>query len=274
MLKHLVQVAAEELEYGLAALQYRAGGGGHPLRTVLVNGSPKTGTTWTLRMVSSVPGYHRIDNFNGAIQRYWDVSPGNVIHGHDRYTPELWDILSAKDVRVLLTIRDPRDQTVSRLFHVRRDTGHQWHQKFRSMNQDEALMACIEGRPGLPGAFDMVTLTQSWLKEEGKALALKYETMLQDPVGQFERILDYLQIKAPARMPRIIVARNRFERLSVGRKIWQTGRKPGQQNTTSHFRKGISGDWKNHFTAAHIARFKEVAGQTLIDLGYEPDLNW
>ena len=40
------------------------------------------------------------------------------------------------------------------------------------------------------------------------------------------------------------------------------------------FRKGSVGDWKNYFTDQNKAIFKEVAGKTLIELGYESDMNW
>lgn len=40
------------------------------------------------------------------------------------------------------------------------------------------------------------------------------------------------------------------------------------------FREGKIGSWKKHFTEEHKKLFKEVAGQLLIDLGYEKDLNW
>jgi sulfotransferase 6B1 len=41
------------------------------------------------------------------------------------------------------------------------------------------------------------------------------------------------------------------------------------------FRKGQSGDWRNHFTDAHKRDFKETAaGELLIELGYEKDANW
>jgi hypothetical protein len=70
------------------------------------------------------------------------------------------------------------------------------------------------------------------------------------------------------------VSRNRFERLTVGRKFWQRARKQGEADPNSHFRKGIEGDWKNHLKPDHIARLKEVAGDKLIELGYEKDFNW
>ena len=62
------------------------------------------------------------------------------------------------------------------------------------------------------------------------------------------------------------VFKNSFEQKS--------GRKPGQEDQKSFARKGVSGDWRNKFTPEHKARFKEIAGDLLIELGYEKDKNW
>ena len=39
-------------------------------------------------------------------------------------------------------------------------------------------------------------------------------------------------------------------------------------------RKGVAGDWRNHFTpeAAHV--FDSIAGELLVESGYEPDRSW
>lgn len=43
---------------------------------------------------------------------------------------------------------------------------------------------------------------------------------------------------------------------------------------TLTFREGKIGSWKNYFTQEQINNFKKLAGQLLIDLGYEKDLLW
>jgi hypothetical protein len=43
---------------------------------------------------------------------------------------------------------------------------------------------------------------------------------------------------------------------------------------SSTFRKGIIGDWRNQLTPEHRTAFKSVAGQLLVDLGYESDQEW
>jgi hypothetical protein len=229
-----------------------------------------------LNLLKSVPG-HRIAagyNFKGDIDRYNEMLPGDVVHGHDYYTNDLWKILHAQNIQVIILMRDPRDQIISHMFHIKRDSLNPWHQRIMALDHDEALMMCIEGRPGLISTTSMIKLTKSWLNERNKAICVRYEDLLLNPVQELSRVFEYLGIKVNKDLVRTIIERNRFERLSVGRRIWRIARKPGQEDTGSHFRKGIIGDWRNHFNEAHIQCFKELAGKTLIEWGYEKDLDW
>ena len=45
-------------------------------------------------------------------------------------------------------------------------------------------------------------------------------------------------------------------------------------NKSSTFRSGRIGGWRDTFSEAHIAAFKATAGDILVDLGYEHDLDW
>ena len=40
------------------------------------------------------------------------------------------------------------------------------------------------------------------------------------------------------------------------------------------FRSGKIGSWKTEFDSENIKKFKELAGESLIKLKYEKDLNW
>ena len=70
---------------------------------------------------------------------------------------------------------------------------------------------------------------------------------------------------APARLREVILA-NRFEA--------KAGRKPGEEDVASHERKGVAGDWKNHFSARLARRFKDRFGELLVATGYERDDRW
>jgi hypothetical protein len=274
MLGQLFTVAGEELKYGYVYLKHQVGSSSQRRAKVLVNGSPKSGTTWMLKMIASLPGYEETGNYYGDLQKYHSAQPGHVIHGHDAYTPELKNILLGEGIKVILMIRDPRDQLVSRMFHVKRSNNHVWNERLKAMDNDEALTLCLEGREKLPGMYDMIALTQTWVNGNAEALIIRYEELLADTVPQFSTVLDYLGIRDNRSLAEVIVERNRFARLAVGKRIWQSQRKPGEEDAKSHFRKGIVGDWRNYLKPEHIQRFKELCGQQLIELGYEQDLDW
>jgi hypothetical protein len=107
-----------------------------------------------------------------------------------------------------------------------------------------------------------------------KIVCMRYEDLLADPIEKMRQVFHELEMPIPEKLLGAIVERNRFERMTMGRKFWQSARKPGQADAASHFRKGISRDWENHFTDAHTHRFKELAGDWLIEMGYETNLDW
>jgi hypothetical protein len=277
----LMTLALEETQYYLPALRYRLGAGRRqPRAKLLVNGVPKSGTTWMVLMLASLPGYQAVGNFRGDISRYQTVRPGDVIHGHDWYTAELQETLQASGIQVILVVRDLRDQAVSRMFHLKRDETHAWQPTIRQMSNDEALMFSIEGReaqaglPVLPGVPAWKSFTRQWLAGDKNVICVRYETLLANPVTEMGKLFDRLKLGVPAALVKAIVERNRFERLTIGRKFWQKGRARGQEDADSHFRKGITGDWQNYLNADHRRRFKELAGDWLIEMGYETDFNW
>lgn len=248
----------------------------NPKRIVLVNGAPRTGTTWTVGMVSSVPGYHQVGNFQRDLERFKSIQPGDVIHGHEHFSEELKDILNGHDVRVILLLRDPRDQTVSRLFHTRRNQNHSWQAHLQTLSDDEGLMACIEGLDPktFPGVASLATIPQSWLANYPKTILVKYEEMNANPETSLSGLFSQLEMDVPRNLLLSIIEHNSFQHMTVGRKFWQQGRKPGAEDPNAHVRKGIVGDWKNNFKPHHIQRFKELAGDILIEFGYEKDLSW
>lgn len=277
----LATIAGEEARYYLSAVRYQLGPArGGEQRRVLVNGVPKSGTTWLYRMILAVPGYRERGNFRGDISAYDTVQPGDVVHGHDWYTAELNEKLSANNLRVVLVVRDLRDQAVSRMFHLKRDQTHAWQPTFEQLSTDDALMLSIEGReagaelPLLPGVTAWKTFTRQWMTADMNIVCLRYEDLLADPVKEMRQLFHDLDMPVPESLLQAIVNRNRFERMTVGRKFWQAARHPGQEDAASHFRKGITGDWQNFFGEAHRQRFKELAGDWLIEMGYEEGGDW
>ncbi len=95
---------------------------------------------------------------------------------------------------------------------------------------------------------------------------VRYEDLLEKPEEEVKRLLEFLGADASERSVRRCVSAASFEKLA-------RGRKRGQE-AASFFRKGIAGDWKNVFTEQDKQYFKAVAGDLLIELGYEENNDW
>jgi len=64
-----------------------------------------------------------------------------------------------------------------------------------------------------------------------------------------------------------IVDRHRFSKKAGGRE-------PGVEDAHNHYRKGVAGDWRNHFEPVHVEYFKRNYNDLLLRLGYETDPRW
>ncbi len=74
-------------------------------------------------------------------------------------------------------------------------------------------------------------------------------------------------MKATGKMILGTVYGQRFESIAAGRQ-------PGDTDEFSHYRKGVSGDWINHFTPTVIDAFQVAYDDLLTRLGYEADETW
>ena len=109
-------------------------------------------------------------------------------------------------------------------------------------------------------------MQRSWLGS-GEEL-LRYEDLLVRDAELLERTLvDECKLPVSRERLREVVEGAKFHRLSGGRE-------PGDEDRASHWRKGIAGDWRNHFTEPVKTLFKERWGDDLIAAGYERDDLW
>jgi hypothetical protein len=95
----------------------------------------------------------------------------------------------------------------------------------------------------------------------GHCLQISYEALVADPVSQTAALFDFLGLKSNPATVRACVEATSFNKLSGGRKR-------GDEDLNSFFRKGEVGDWKNWFTSEQRHLFDEAAGHLLEELGY------
>jgi hypothetical protein len=120
---------------------------------------------------------------------------------------------------------------------------------------------------------------QNWALRVGQAIEdgsglfgdcyteVRYEDLLVRPNEEVKRLLGFLGVHTDERLVEHCVSSASFERLS-------RGRQRGQEDPSSFYRKGVAGDWRYYFSEEDRRVFKEEAGELLIRLGYEDDLDW
>jgi len=208
-------------------------------------------------------------------------------------------------------VRDPRDIVVSSYFSHRYShptVGWPELEDFRKvlekLPKDEGMLENIKFTAELPidgWKTDLFRSLQSWNYSSENVLELRFEDLVANPYQSFLNICDFLGLldntdfpsfsslldvslyrlhnrypwlplsERPDGVPGWVllsfVYENRFSKLSAGRK-------KGEEDVKSHYRKGQSGDWRNHFTDAHKTYFKEHYNNLLVTLGYEKDMGW
>jgi lipopolysaccharide transport system ATP-binding protein len=164
-------------------------------------------------------------------------------------------------------IRDLRDTLISAYFSFKishpilTSVNKTLHDTLNSLGTEEGMLYLMD--EWLPNCARIQT---SWL-EAGERL-IRYEDLLKNDVEILEPIMiDDCQLAVSREHFREVVAANRFENVTKGRR-------PGDEDVTAHERKGISGDWKNHFAEKVKKAFKASYGGILIATGYESDMNW
>jgi hypothetical protein len=209
-------------------------------------------------------------------------------------------------------IRDPRDILVSAYFsHLHSHPTDNWpeledhRKKLESLSKEEGLFEEMDF------SAEQFEDMYDWNYTRDDILELKLEELSPAPLEHFRTIMSFLDMLDDSRtsgIERTIKSTglevNRL--LSKGRHVlppedalpvlqtWPTipeetlrsildeksfdnlsgGREKGKENVKSHYRKGVPGDWVNHFTPALKREFKDRFNEVLLQTGYEDGDQW
>ncbi len=195
------------------------------------------------------------------------VRPGRIYCCVYSGKPEFESLQVAGEKRLFVLIRDLRDTLISAYFSLRNThevktpESAYWRQILMRLNREEGFLYVMETHLG---AYARVQRT--WLADG--VTCYRLEDCMADAPSMLGRMLaEGWGVKVEARLLADLTTRHSFARLSGGRA-------PGQEDLGSHYRKGVAGDWKEHFTPAVTDRFKELYNDVLIDAGYETSEDW
>jgi hypothetical protein len=205
------------------------------------------------------------------------LKSGDIAYGHLHAEPEIIDQLSSNPFATYNIIRDPRDVVVSHVHYITELAPEHIHHKYfmeELHNFDERLKYSITGSPGIeirinqdqPGFEELPDIRSrlipflGWLDVEGVFNA-RFETLITDPDGSILQMLEFAGEKG------FIFNKNQEAAIEVLKENINPRKSPT-------FRNGKTGGWKKAFNEENKSIFKEIAGDLLIQLGYETDLNW
>jgi hypothetical protein len=161
--------------------------------------------------------------------------------------------------------RDPRDVVVSHVFYVTdMEARHVHHEYYQSLPDFSArLNVSILGRPELDVEFPDIAARFApylgWLAHD-EVLSIHFEDLINDRASALIHIMDHFLARSALQTPRQLLLDSLDSSINPSR--------------SPTFRSGKTGEWKKHFTEEHKRIFKDVAGDLLIRLGYEKDLDW
>ena len=247
---------------------------------VMISCLPKSGTTWLQQIVKLIRtnGKESGEKIPDAVpwietntrEFYWvDIdnmpSPRNV-KTHVPYQMTPGGLPHTTGVKYIYLARNPKDLAVSFYYHVRGFKHHHFTGTF-----SEYLQLFIEGKNAFGSWFDHVL---GWWqhKDSPNILFIKYEDIKKDTPSVIKEISDFMGCKLETEVIKQIAEQVQFERMKdnpAANFSWMAAdRIPSEP---PFMRKGVVGDWKNHFTAEESAMFDVLYSEKMKGSGLEFD---
>ena len=161
--------------------------------------------------------------------------------------------------------RDPRDMVVSGYFSHLNSHPVRWiHQKHHFQRiQNVSLEEGIRYEIDYLGFLELDAL-RTWDLNDQRVRNVKFEDLTANPLEEFSSIFSFLGLPLhPERLADVFEQVN-FKTLSEGRNV-------GEEDTSSHYRSGKSGDWGKYLSGENYRYFLDRYGDVLERLGYSAD---
>jgi hypothetical protein len=260
------------------------------IKRILLTTMPRSGTTFFFDFLAKLFDFEKVEpNFsNGLVPQapewdpykfdksYLELKDGQILCAHYQFNDDLLPIMNDKHTLTFYLYRDPRDADLSAALYIKNAlTHHALHHTLSNMSESDTLALMLSGgilkkyNEELVNYEGISYLTNNALKWIAckHVIAIKYEDFFTKPFETMKQILNEANVDIDDNYLKKIISEFSFSKFS-------NGRKQGEEDKASHFRKGIIGDYKNYYTELHKALCKKAIGQDLITLGYERDLQW
>jgi hypothetical protein len=230
-------------------------------RKIIVSEYPKSGGNWLVSMIGDALNIPKRDIYMQGKWHVFDASNHPWYLGKQCFDfPELCviksheipesELLKKFDATYIHLVRDGRDVVVSKYFYEKDFCVQNGILKDFNFTFEEyvPMIAC-----------EWAFFVEAWRAKQ--VITVHYERLLTESIKELNRVL--LEITGQVINQGCVesaVSKNTKENFS------KSLEKTFKYN--SFVRKGISGDWKNYFSADDLTHFNKVASGAMLDFGY------
>ena len=162
---------------------------------------------------------------------------------------------SLKTIKTIYIYRDGRDAINSLLHHVIRPQSLLLNKEYKYKTQEEIFSDIEYFERAVREWVEHINESYSFIKDDPNVLSISFEEIVFDNLNSIIKISNFLGFKEYNNYEDIIDEINIRNSKSNFDKL-------------GHFRKGIIGDWKNHFKKEHLKIFEKYGSKTLELMGY------
>ena len=241
------------------------------------------GTTWTQHIINLIRNQGKDDtsglHITMAVPWIESISPVGLpiedldkmpsprfFKSHSPYNMMAGGLPHTSPAKYIYVARNPKDVAVSFYYHMRRftrlnysGTWDEWYQLYKS------------GKVHFGDWFDHVL--EWWKHRDAKnILFLKYEDMKRDHRGAVKKMSEFMGYNLEEAVIDTIVEKSTMQSMMGNPAVNPDKLKPILKPDAQPFlRKGIVGDWRNHFTPEQNAEFDAIYAKKMKDSGLDFD---
>jgi len=250
---------------------------------IIANSFPKSGTHLLIQIAQAFPGTRDWGSFIASLRSSFFyrplsivalnrkiklLAPAELCGAHIFYTVKTERIMKEMNVVHFFIYRDLRDVVISEAYYLTyMNWWHRLSRHFRALTTDEERITfAIRGAQNEPLKSVFPDIAQrfhwyrSWLHDPN-TFCVKYENLISDrrESAIYEMIQHYAKYTNSS-FDHDLCFHTTLNNIN-----------PAKSHT---YRQGKAGGWREVFTEQHKSIFKQLAGNLLIELGYEQDNSW
>ncbi|MHC4748326.1 MAG: sulfotransferase domain-containing protein [Planctomycetota bacterium] len=223
-------------------------------KEVFTAGFPRSGNTWLDRLLSDMLKAP-LQTLPNEVIEYFGPDPHDgdyVVRKTHWYAKEYSGVgYHGQPSKLIWIIRDPRDMIVSMMF-------------YRNVQPDliGVMDSALFNKPhGVLEEHGYPTFVDGWLRAQTFDYMTRYELLHSQPFEELQNIAKAITGDTlPDDWVKGVIHRQRFDR-------WA----PRYEHS---MRKGVAGDWENHFKREDGKYITDAIGHMMFSQGYIDDLDW